>query len=50
MYDDDTESVSGYDDYYSDSDDSDSLPESVVKLFTDKDNFSEIDTDDMSSD
>ena len=49
MSDDDTESVSGYDDYYSDLDDSDSLPESVVKLFTDNTNFSEIDTDDMSS-
>ena len=50
MSDDDTASVSGYDDYYSDLDDSDSLPESVLKLFTDDSNFNEIDTDDERSD
>ena len=50
MSDDDTESVSGniYNDYYSDSDDS--LPESIVRRFTNGSDSSDIDTDDESSD
>ena len=50
---DDTKSVSGYDGYDSDSDDDDSddsLPESIIKIFTDEENSRKIDADDMSSD
>ena len=50
MSDDDTDRVSGYDDYYSDLDDNDSLPEAVVILFTEDINSIEIYTNDESSD